>query len=104
MIGILPEELSRLITDAVYEALERLPRQAQTSVASKGIPRRLKKLLSPAEISAEFGIKDRLLKQWRMAGIGPTYTNLGRRIFYDPEIFEKFIQAGRIQTTGFVDK
>jgi hypothetical protein len=105
--GIQPEELSRLIADAVYEGFKRLPRQVVTpeneNHAPKGIPGRRKKMLTPVEIEAEFGIKSRLLQRWRRAGIGPAYANIGRRVFYNAEVFEKFLQAGSIRTTGFVD-
>jgi hypothetical protein len=63
---------------------------------------RRKKMLSPKDIQDEFGIHWRSLLRWRNAGIGPAYTNIGRRVFYDRRTFEQFLAAGQVQTTGFV--
>jgi hypothetical protein len=97
-----PDTLSRLVTEAVSIALEKAKLHQSSGSAPYAVSR--KKMLSSAEIEAEFGIKARLLKRWRRAGIGPAYVNIGRRVFYSAEVFEKFIQAGSIQTTGFVDQ
>jgi hypothetical protein len=35
--------------------------------------------------------------------MGPAYTNFGKRVFYDRAIFEKFVAAGQVQTTGCIN-
>jgi hypothetical protein len=37
-------------------------------------------------------------------GMGPAYANFGKRVFYDRTTFEKFVAAGQVQTTGFIDR
>lgn len=94
IIVITPEELSALIISAV--------REAGTGTYSNSGPR--KKLLTAADIEKEFGIHPKMLAYWRNEGIGPTYITFGRRIFYERPVFEDFVQSGRIQTTGFIDR
>ena len=91
-ITIARDELLALIAAAVRAALEDAPPIA-----------RKKKMLSPKDIQAEFGIHWRTLLRWRNAGIGPAYTNIGRRVFYERLVLEKFLAAGQVQTTGFVE-
>jgi hypothetical protein len=63
-----------------------------------------RKFISPKEIEEEFGISRRLLQLWRHEGIGPAYTNFGRKVFYERAGFEKFVASGQIQTTGLVGR
>ena len=94
LVVISPEELTNIVTTAVNSALCQVERPA-----SKG-----KKMLSPRDIQQEYGINKRTLEHWRLQGIGPTYANFGRRVFYERAVFEKFIAAGNVQTTGWVDR
>lgn len=89
-----PEELLRLITEAVGAAENE--KTADTEPDAK-------KLLTPKDIEREFGIHRKMLSYWRMEGIGPTYSNFGRRIFYERAVFEEFVLSGRIKTTGYID-
>lgn len=82
-----PDELQRLVVDAVSTV-------AQTIVPP--IPR--KKLLSSKDVEKEYGIKERLLENWRCQGVGPTYTNVGRSVYYERDLLEQYIASGRVQT------
>ena len=62
-----------------------------------------KKLLSGKEVEKEYGISERNLERWRAEGIGPQYTTIGRRIFYERALLEDYIEAGRVKTTGRAD-
>jgi len=99
-ITVKRDELLMLIASAVRSALEDAPPKAGRS--GGGFSARKKKMLSPKDIQEEFGIHWRSLLRWRNAGIGPAYTNVGRRVFYDRRVFEQFLAAGQVQTTGFV--
>ena len=94
LVVISPEELTDIVTTAVNAALCRAEHPT-----SRG-----KKMLSPRDIQQEYGINKRTLEHWRLQGIGPAYTNFGRRVFYERAVFEKFIAAGNVQTTGWVDR
>jgi hypothetical protein len=76
----------------------------ETSPALERGGKKGKKMLSPQDIEDEFGITRRMLMSWRQMGIGPTFTNFGKRVFYERTAFEKFIAAGEVQTTGFIDR
>lgn len=94
LVVISPEKLTKIIVTAVNSVLCK-----SDQIGSKG-----KKMLSPQDIQQEYGINKRTLEHWRLQGIGPAYTNFGRRVFYDRSVFEKFIAAGNVQTTGWVDR
>jgi hypothetical protein len=94
------DELSETIRAAVRDSLREMP-SLQEDGGGRGPKRR--KFISPKEIEDEFGISRRLLMYWRHEGIGPAYTNFGRRVFYDRAAFEKFAASGQIQTTGLAD-
>lgn len=89
-----PDELSRLIFSAVRSGLHDMEQ----------IGPKKKKMLAPKEIQQEYGIHRRILESWRLQGIGPAFTNIGRRVFYDRAVLEKFLAAGKIKTTGWVDQ
>jgi hypothetical protein len=93
-----PEDLSEMIISAVRAGLR------ETSPAPEKGGKRNKKMLSPKDIEDEYGITSRLLMYWRQMGMGPAYTNFGKRVFYDRATFEKFVAAGQVQTTGFIDR
>ena len=86
-----PEELLPLITEAV-----RLAGYEKTQNASEGPA---KKLLAPKDVEREFGIQQKTLAYWRLEGIGPAYTSVGRRVFYERAVLEEYIASGRIQTS-----
>lgn len=86
-----PEELLPLITKAV-----RLAGHENLNTPSEGTA---KKLLAPKDVEKEFGIHQKTLAYWRLEGIGPAYTNFGRRVFYERAVLEEYIASGRIQTS-----
>lgn len=89
-INVTMEELSASITRAVAEG-----------VASGAVqPDRRKRLLSPRDVEAEFGLKPKVLENWRVTGVGPEYTTLGRRVYYERDRLEAFIAAGRVRTSS----
>ncbi|MCL1985813.1 MAG: hypothetical protein FWG59_05135 [Betaproteobacteria bacterium] len=62
-----------------------------------------RKLLSSKEVEEEYGILERNLERWRHLSIGPQYTTIGRRVYYERVILDAFIEAGRVRTTGEAD-
>lgn len=86
-----PEELFPLITEAIRAAgcgkMSDFP----------NVPG--KKLLAPKDVEREFGISQKTLAYWRMEGVGPAYTNFGRRVFYERAVLEEYIASGRVQTS-----
>ena len=81
-----PEELLPLITKAVRTA-----EQGKTADAPD--------LPAPKDVEREFGIHQKTLAYWRMEGVGPAYTNFGRRVFYERAVLEEYIASGRVQTS-----
>lgn len=56
------------------------------------------RMLSEREASAYLGpISVRTLQDWRVRGIGPAYTKLGRRVAYNVADLDAFKAAGRIE-------
>ena len=86
-----PEELFPLITEAVRLAGHEQPRNPSEGPA--------KKLLAPKDVEREFGIHQKTLAYWHMEGVGPVYTNFGRRVFYERAVLEEYIASGRVQTS-----
>lgn len=60
--------------------------------------REQRRLLTEREASAYLGpITVRTLQDWRVRGLGPAYTKLGRRVAYSPDSLDDFIAAGRVE-------
>jgi len=97
-----PDELFEQIRSAVRSIMRDAPSILDAGGGRTALKRR--KFISPKEIEEEFGINRRLLQLWRQQGIGPSYTNFGRKVFYDRAGFEKFVASGQIQTTGQIDR
>ena len=56
------------------------------------------RLLSEREASAHLGpVSVRTLQDWRVRGIGPAYTKLGRRVAYAVADLEAFMASGRVE-------
>lgn len=56
------------------------------------------RLLSEREASTYLGpVSIRTLQDWRVRGIGPAYTKLGRRVAYAVADLDSFKAAGRIE-------
>lgn len=87
-----PEQIQSVIDRAIECAL--------TAVREK---RPGKKLLSQKEVEAEYGISARNLERWRYEGVGPQYTTIGRRVFYERVVLDAYIVDGRVKTTGRAD-
>ena len=86
-----PEELLPLITEAVRIA------GCGKTTDDTGVPG--KKLLAPKDVEREFGIHQKTLAYWRTEGVGPVYTNFGRRAFYERAVLEEYIASGRVQNS-----
>lgn len=91
-----PEDLLPLITEAV--------RRSAHEKAENTSDGPVRKLLAPKDVEREFGLHQKTLAYWRAEGIGPAYTTCGKRIFYERSVLDEFIAAGRIQTSGFIEK
>ena len=59
-----------------------------------------KRLLTGKEVQEEYGISERNLERWRGEGVGPQYTTVGRRVFYERSVLDAYIESGRVKTTG----
>lgn len=92
-----PEQLADTILEAVRAALP----AALQNTPPPGV--RKKKLLSAKDVEKEYGIQERTLERWRGEGVGPVYTTIGRRIYYERELLDQFIAEGRVRTTGKAD-
>lgn len=56
------------------------------------------RLLSEREASTYLGVVSiRSLQDWRIRGVGPIYTKLGRRVAYEVADLEAFKAAGRVR-------
>lgn len=88
-----PEELLSLITEAIRAI------KTEKTVVEYDVGSLSKKLLTPKDIEKEFGIRQKTLAYWRMEGVGPAYTNFGRRVFYERAVLEEYIASGRVQTS-----
>jgi hypothetical protein len=94
------EELANLIMGALRAGFAELHGYIREAEAEK----RGKKLLDTVEVAAEYGIGKRILERWRYEGVGPSYTVVGRRVYYEREVLDKFFADGRVQTTGRVQE
>lgn len=88
-----PEELLSLITEAIRAI------KTEKTVVEYDVGSLSKKLLTPKDIEKEFVIRQKTLAYWRMEGVGPAYTNFGRRVFYERAVLEEYIASGRVQTS-----
>lgn len=91
-----PEEILPLIVEAI-----RIVEQDKKDNAAENAS---KKFLTPKDIEQEFGIHQKILAYWRSEGIGPHYTSIGRRVYYERIDIENFFTSGKVQTTGCVDR
>ncbi len=90
-VPLSPEQVKAMIVEAIIAAR---PQER---------PLGRKKLLTGKEVQEEYGIHARNLEVWRCRGVGPAYTTMGRRIYYERDVLDAFIRAGRVQTTGEAD-
>lgn len=59
--------------------------------------------LSEREAAQYLGqVNVRTLQHWRLAGRGPTYHKLGKRVAYDVRDLDAFLAAGRVEPTARV--
>lgn len=60
-------------------------------------------LLSPKQVSEQYGPSTSTLAKMRLTGAGPVYVKLGRRIAYRLEDLEAWILANRFHSTSEYD-
>ena len=54
--------------------------------------------LSEREAAAYLGpVSVRTLQDWRVQGVGPTYSKLGKRVAYDVRDLDAFLLANRVE-------
>jgi predicted DNA-binding transcriptional regulator AlpA len=58
------------------------------------------KLYSVEETAAKTGVSVSTLNKWRVAGSGPKFIKLGRRVLYRDEDIQAFITAGIRSSTS----
>ena len=87
-----PDDLKKAMREIVHTILAELRDEYGLSIRND------KTVLSPRQIEKIYGITKNLLRYWRNLGVGPTFTHQGRRVFYNQNEFEEFLNSGRIQT------
>jgi predicted DNA-binding transcriptional regulator AlpA len=60
----------------------------------------MSKLYSVEETAAKTGVSVSTLNKWRVAGSGPKFIKLGRRVLYRDEDIQAFITAGIRSSTS----
>lgn len=86
-----PEEFKEIISALVREI-------SRSETHDRGGTKPLKKTLTPKEVAKEYGFEVKTLERWRYDGIGPTYSQCGRKIYYERVELEKYIAACRVHT------
>lgn len=61
---------------------------------------RARRLMTMAEVEAEFGFAINTLRFWRYRGTGPRSFRLGRRVVYARTDVEQWINKARTGNTG----
>ena len=52
-----------------------------------------RELLTPSEIESEFpALRRNTLAKWRMSGDGPPFLKIGRLVYYDPAVVERWLE------------
>lgn len=92
-------DFDRFIRPIIFDAVMCIDLK---QVASKIEP--VTKYMSSKDIEKQFGISENTLEHWRSRGIGPTYIQVGRRIFYERHAFECFFKSCEVKTTGRIDE
>ncbi len=54
-----------------------------------------RRLLSPRDVEAEFGLSTGLQARWRMYGLFAPYLRVGKGVFYERSDVERWIQANK---------
>lgn len=92
------EDFNRFLRPIIFEVF-----QAVDFAKLASAIRPQTKYLTCKNIESEFGISEKTLEYWRSQGIGPTYIQIGKRIYYERKIFEYFLKSCEVKTTGTVD-
>ncbi|MCQ2363751.1 MAG: helix-turn-helix domain-containing protein [Acidaminococcaceae bacterium] len=96
LIVTTPDDVKKAICEAVRSAIVDLKEDLGVVIRPQS------KYLAPKDIALEFGLPTKLLQYWRSIGVGPHYSNLGRRVFYERAEFEEYVASGRIETLPFM--
>ncbi len=59
-------------------------------------------ILTPGEVAEWLGVTVQALANWRYLRRGPEYVQLGRMVRYTRASIDRFIAAGRVQTSAEV--
>jgi len=57
-------------------------------------------LLDTLRTAEKLGISPRSLEKWRLTGGGPPFLKLGRRVLYDPQDLEEWLEESRRFSTS----
>ncbi len=90
--------MSAFVVMSPAEMEDLIRRTIQETLAFADSRENRKKLLTGEEVQAEYGINARNLEGWRARGMGPEYTTIGRRVYYERSVIEDYIVAGRVNT------
>jgi hypothetical protein len=97
-LNALAAELTRLAEE--IEQVRRL-REAPPHVPSeRPSVTQHRKYLNVADAAEFIGLAKQTLNTWRVAGDGPPYHKLGRRVLYDAEELEGWVQGRRVRHTS----
>lgn len=98
MRKIIEERFEHIMINVIGKNIEE---SIKNTIEEERADKKLSKLISPKTVEEEYGIRVKTLAYWRLIGTGPSYTQIGRRVFYDRAIIEKFIKSREIKISNY---
>jgi hypothetical protein len=93
-------ELMRLAEEVEQLARTPEPPRHEPARAPLGTSTPMSKYLTVGDAARFVGLAEQTLNGWRVSGYGPAYHKLGRRVVYDVEELERWIQRQRLRHTA----
>jgi hypothetical protein len=62
----------------------------------------MRPMISNKDLAKGLNVAEGTPPKWRLAGTGPRYLRIGRRIVYDPVDVEEWLDARRVTSTSEV--
>lgn len=62
----------------------------------------VKQYLTQRQVAVQLNVSERTLERWRLEGTGPAFAKAGRRVLYDRELIEAWLQKGTRRSTSEV--
>lgn len=92
-------ELMRLAEEMAQLARTPEPPRHEPSDSSLG-KTPIRKYLTVSDAAGLVGLAEQTLNCWRVSGYGPAYHKLGRRVVYEAEELERWVQSRRTRHTS----